>query len=178
MISTIPPGYTAKYHLMPALVDKPTDAYRLPDGQLHPQLRCKVDLAKVALKSPFRLLEGIGTDWQVLQLGQPLDFSTKGSIDIALPSACADSVSLCISVVPLWPVARDRSNRFAVSVDRGPAVVSENQFQEWGPKWKLQVLENRKEYVLTLPLDASRREHFMTLTIVDPGQMIQKITYQ
>ena len=178
MISTIPPGYTAKYQLMPALVDKLTDAYRLPDSQLHPQLRCKVDLAKVALKSPFRLLEGIGTDWQVLQLGQPLDFSTKGSIDIALPSACADSVSLCISVVPLWPVARDRSNRFAVSVDRGPAVVCENQFQEWGPKWKLQVLENRKEFVLTLPLDASRREHFMTLTIVDPGQMIQKITYQ
>ena len=87
-------------------------------------------------------------------------------------------MSLCISVVPLWPVARDRSNRFAVSVDRGPAVVCENQFQEWGPKWKLQVLENRKEFVLTLPLDASRREHFMTLTIVDPGQMIQKITYQ
>ena len=179
MISTIPPGYTAKYHLMPTLVDKPTDAYRLPDSQRYPQLRCKIDLATVAVKSPFRLLDGIGTDWKVLQLGQPLDFSTKGSIDVALPSVTrADSVSLCISVVPMWPVACDRSNRFAVSVDRGQTVVCENLFQEWGPEWKLQVLENRKEFVLTLPLDTSRREHFMTLSIVDPGQMIQMITYQ
>ena len=36
---------------------------------------------------------------------------------------------LCISVVPMWPVATDRSNRFAVSVDGG---VGEYRTKGWG----------------------------------------------
>jgi hypothetical protein len=78
----------------------------------------------------------------------------------------------------MWPVATDRSNRFSVSVDHGKAEVCENLFKEWGREWKIQVLENRKEFVLTLPLDTTRNDHVMTLSIVDPGQIIQKITYQ
>ena len=54
----------------------------------------------------------------------------------------------------------------------------ENIFQEWGREWKIQVLENRKEFVLTLPLDQTRPSHTITLSIIDPGQIIQKITYQ
>ena len=77
----------------------------------------------------------------------------------------------------MWPVAYDRSNRFEVSVDGGKPQVCENVFLEWGPKWKKQVLENRKEFVLTFPLDQSRQQHVITLSIVDPGQIIQKITY-
>lgn len=180
MISEVPPGYTAKYHLMPELTDQPTSAYRLPDSQRHPEFRHKIDLASLAVSEPFRLLDGIGTDWKALQMGQPLDFNSSGHVDIPLPAmtAAADSVSLCISVVPMWPVAYDRSNRFSVSVDNGKAEVCENVFKEWGPEWKLQVLENRKEFVVTLPLDKARRDHFITLSIVDPGQIIQKISYQ
>jgi hypothetical protein len=181
MISTIPPGYTAKYHQMPELVNEPTNAYRLPDAQRHPELRNKIDLKTLTVKPPFRLLEGIGTDWHALQMGQPLDFKTTGSIDIPLPSAIThhpSSIKLCISVVPMWPVAYDRSNKIAVSIDGGKAVICENVFKEWGPEWKLQVLENRKEFVVTLPLDTNRNNHVLTLSIVDPGQIIQKITYE
>jgi len=107
---------------------------------------------------------------------------TTGSIDIAIPVNTlpknADSISLCISVVPMWPVATDRSNRFSVSVDHGKAEVCENIFKEWGDEWKIQVLENRKEFVVTQPLDKARHNHVITLSIVDPGQIIQKITYQ
>jgi hypothetical protein len=78
----------------------------------------------------------------------------------------------------MWPVATDRSNRFSVSVDDGKPEICENVFQEWGRDWKIQVLENRKEFMLTLPLDTSRREHIITLSIIDPGQIIQKITYK
>ena len=129
------------------------------------------------------MLDGIGTDWKALQLGQPLDdASTTSSIDLPIPvntlATSVDSVSLCISVVPFWPVYADRSNRFAVSVDGGKAVVCENKFKEWGREWKIQVLENRKEFVVTLPLDKNRKEHIVTLSIVDPGQIVQKITYQ
>ena len=181
MISEVPPGYTAKYHQMPHLGVQPTDAWRLPDDQIHPEFRNKIDLSKLTVESPFRLLEGIGTDWIALQMGQPLDFSTTGRIDIPLPSSTThhpSSITLCISVVPMWPVAYDRSNRIKVSVDGGEAVICENKFKEWSPEWKLQVLENRKEFVMKLPLDQSRRDHVLTLSIVDPGQIIQKITYE
>ena len=187
MISEIPPGYTAKYHQMPEFTDTVTTAYRLPDAQRHPEFRHKIDLASLAVSEPFRLLEGIGTDWVGLQMGQPLDLQTAGSINIPLNlqgnhishlSSLTSHLTVCLSVVPMWPVASDRSNRIAVSVDGGEPVVCENVFREWGSEWKLQVLENRKEFVLTLPLDQSRREHVLTLTIIDPGQIIQKITYQ
>ena len=177
MISTVPPGYTAKYHLMPELTDKPTDAYRLPDSQRHPEFRHQINLSTLTISEPFRLLHGIGTDWVALQMGQPLDFQTAGSIDIPI-DAIGDCVNVCISVVPMWPVAYDRSNRIAVSIDGGEPQICENKFTEWSPEWKLQVLENRKEFVLTLPIDPNRREHVLTLTIVDPGQIVQKITYQ
>ena len=180
MMSEVPPGYTALYHQMPEYSDKPTDAYRLPDSQHHPEYCHQVNLASLTVSEPFRLLDGIGTDWKALQMGQPLDLQTTGSIDIAIPDIPehADSISLCISVVPMWPVATDRSNRFSVSVDHGKTEVCENIFKEWGDEWKIQVLENRKEFVLTLPLDTARRDHVITLSIVDPGQIIQKITYQ
>lgn len=74
MISEICPGYTALYQNMPDLVTGPTEAYRLPDNQRHPELRNKLDFTKAEISAPFRLLEGIGTDWQALQMGQPLDF--------------------------------------------------------------------------------------------------------
>ena len=180
MISEITPGYEALYQNMPVLVDAPTTRYRLPDNQRHPEFNNKIDLTKLALTEPFRLLDGIGTDWKALQMGQPLDFETGGSINIPIPAeyidADAETVTICVSVVPLWPVAYDRSNRFGVSVDGSEPVVCENKFQEWGREWKIQVLENRKEFVLTMPLDKKKGEHEITLSIIDPGQIVQKIT--
>ena len=182
MISEVPPGIVALYQKIPEYTDKPTDAYRLPDNQRHPELQHQIDLASLNVSGPFRLLDGIGTDWKALQLGQPLDFESAGStINIPLPpglSPRATNLQVCISVVPMWPVATDRSNRFAVSVDGSKAEICENKFKEWSREWKIQVLENRKEFVLNLPLDASRQNHSITLQIIDPGQIIQKITYQ
>ncbi len=182
MISEVTPGYTALYHLMPEYTSQPTDDYRLPDSQRHVELRHKIDLAGIDVAAPFRMLHGIGTDWDALQMGQPLSDDEKGSIDIPIDEktlCCeADSITLCVSVVPMWPVATQRSNRFSLSVDQGKPVVCENLFKEWGREWKIQVLENRKEFVITLPLDKKRSSHSITLTIVDPGQIVQKITYQ
>ena len=180
MISEITPGYTALYQNRPEYVEEPTTRFRLPDSQRHPEFGHKIDLSAVEAGGPFRMLEGIGTDWKALQMGQPLDFETGGSIEIPIPaeyiSSRTDSVTICISVVPLWPVAYDRSNRFGVSVDGCAPVTCENKFQEWGREWKIQVLENRKEFVMTLPLDRRQTRHAITLSIIDPGQIIQKIT--
>ena len=179
MISEIPPGYTALYQNMPELVDQSTDKYRLPQEQIHPEFAHKVDLTRVELKPPFQLLEGMGTDWHVIQMGQPLDFKSSGSISIPITELRGkDSLHVCISVVPMWPVNGDRSNQIRVSMDGSNPVICKNEFIEWGPKWKLQVMENRKEFVLSFPIDKEKDSHILTLSIVDPGQMIQKITYQ
>ena len=184
MISQVPPGFCALYQQMPEFTDKPTDAYRLPESQLHPEMPKKINLSLLSPFSPFRLIEGLGTDWIALQLGMHnRDYGESAglsaSIDIPIPEveANADSIKLCISVLPLWPATRDVSNRFGVSADGGEQHICENRFAEWSWEWKLQVLENRKEFVLTFPLNKSRTEHTLSLSIIDPGQIVQKITY-
>ncbi len=186
MISEIPPGFCAKYQLMPELVTAPMTEHQLPESQRYTNFSHKLDFAKVAAKSPFRLLEGIGTDWLALQMGQPLDpvqdpaSLTSQHIDLpfVVEDVQGDSIQICVSVVPFWPVTLDRSNRLGVSLDGGTPVVCENKFEEWSFPWKLQVLENRKDFVLTLPIDRTRRRHTLTLVIGDPGQVVQKITYR
>ncbi|MCH5175791.1 MAG: glycosyl hydrolase 115 family protein [Prevotellaceae bacterium] len=201
MMSEVPPGFCAKYHLMPDLVTSPTDRYRLPDEQRHAELPHKIDLHSLTLTPPFRLIEGIGTDWAVLRMGEPFDpvhdplDPSAPRIDIPIPlsgRACddgceggrsgecdvldIDTIQVCIELVPLWATTKDRSNRLGVSIDNGTPILLENIFEEWSPEWKLQVLENRKEFLLTLPLDKSRPQHTLSLIIGDPGQMVQKIT--
>ena len=186
MISQIPPGYTAKYDQMPELVKASTTAYRLPRNQERTEFSNKLNMNKVKAVKPFRLIEGIGTDWLSLQLGEPLDkvqdptSLSSEHIDLTIENSSlrGDSITLCISAVPFWPIATDCSNRFGVSVDSCQPVVCENQFEEWGWSWKLQVIENRKEFLVTLPLDRSKKRHTLSFIIGDPGQMIQKITYQ
>ena len=199
MISQIPPGYTAKYHLMPELVNKPTTAYRLPDGQRRVTYKYKVDLRSIKAEAPFRLIEGIGKDWVALQMGEPKeenlvpgnlaavihtiwqDQAAQQAPHVDIPlhgmKAECDSVKLCISTVPFWPLTKERSNRFGVSVDGCTPVVCENKIVEWSMPWKLQVLENRKDYILTLPLDRTKKHHLLTLIIMDPGQMVQQISF-
>lgn len=180
MISEIAPGYTALYQNTPDYVKEPTTRYRLPDNQRHEEFSKKIDLTSLELTAPFRMLEGMGTDWAALQMGQPLDFETTGTVDIPIPEEFTrgndGTVTVCISVVPLWPVAYERSNRIGVSMDGSEQVICENKFEEWGREWKIQVLENRKEYVLTFPVDKVKTQHTLSLSIIDPGQIVQKIT--
>lgn len=185
MISEIPPGYCAKYQGMPELVKAPTTAYRLPRRQERMEYPNKLNLGRAKVKAPFRLIEGIGADWLSLQLGEPLDkvqnptSLSSSHIDLTLDHPVdADSLTLCVSVVPFWPIASDRSNRLGVSVDGCQPVVCENRFEEWGWSWKLQVLENRRDFVVTLPVDRNVKRHTLSLIIGDPGQIVQKITYK
>lgn len=185
MMSEIPPGFVAQYPQMPELVTAPTDRFRLPQEQHYVTYPQRLSLQEVRTKAPFRLIEGMGPEWTVLQLGEPLDAvqnpASLASEHINLPfltDGTGDSLHICISVVPLWPVTLDRSNRFGVSVDGGTPVVCENRFTEWSGPWKLQVLENRKDFLLTLPIDRNRKEHTLSFIVGDPGQLIQRISYR
>jgi hypothetical protein len=182
MMSEIPPGYTAKYHLMPELTGTPTTAYQLPKAQLHPNLPNVIELNKVKLPAGFRRFSGMGMDWTVIQMGNPFDAvqnpQSLSSAHIDIPFTTGESeVEIQITVVPLWPVSADRSNRIGVSVDGARPVVCENIFKEWGPEWKLQVLENRKDFYVTFPLTSGSR-HILTLIVGDPGQIVQRIAFR
>jgi hypothetical protein len=78
----------------------------------------------------------------------------------------------------MWPIATDRSNRFGVSIDGQDPQVCENSIVEWSAPWKLQVLENRKEFTFRLPIDGTKKQHTLTLIVGDPGQIVQKITWE
>ena len=190
MISEVPPGLRAKYQLMPKLTTTPTQEFRLPDEQIHPVQANSVDLSRLKAKAPFRLVEGIGMNWTSLLMGNPLDAAQDPSslfsahIDIPLTLASLPSPSgtgslrVTVSVVPFWPVSKECSNRFGVSLDGGKPVVCENKFTEWSLPWKIQVLENRKDFTLTFPVDRTKKKHTLSLIIGDPGQMIQSITFE
>lgn len=184
MMSCVPPGFCAKYQGMPELTTTATDAYRLPDGQRRVALSHNIDIADCNAAPPFRVLEGLGIHWKALQMGDahapvqnPASMDSD-HIDFTFTlDVCSDSLTVSISTLPLWPVSRDRSNRFGVALDGCQPVVCENIFEEWSYEWKLQVLANRKDYLITLPVDRNKRHHTLSLIIGDPGQIIQGISY-
>ncbi len=184
MMSQITPGFVAQYQKMPELVTEPTDRFKLPEEQHYPTFPYSISFDGIQATESFRLIEGMGPYWKVLQLGEPLDAvqdptshaSQHIDIQFEMPSA-SDSLTLCISCVPLWPISQDRSNRFGVSVDNGAPIVCENKFEEWSASWKRQVLENRKDFTLRIPIDSKRTKHTLTLIIGDPGQLIQRISF-
>ena len=188
MISEIPPGFCAKYQQMPKLSDQPTTEYRLPDDQRHKDLTNKVELGSLKVAPPFRIIEGIGTDWKSLQLGEPHqtyeatveDFDpadpTLPRIDI--PIECdASQIGICIAAVPFWPRSGKMVCRFAVSFDGSDPIVCIHDCEEWSHPWKLQVLENRRDFTATFFNHAHQKHHTLTIIMAEPGQIIQKITY-
>ena len=188
MISEIPPGYTAKYQQMPTLNVKPTDEYRLPDDQRHKDLTNKVDLGSLKVVPPFLIIEGIGTDWMGLQLGEPHQ-TYKATVEdfdpadptlprIDIPIECdANQIGICIAAVPFWPRSGNMVSRFAVSLDGSEPIVCIHDCEEWSHPWKLQVLENRRDYTATFVNKSYQKRHTLTIIMAEPGQIIQKITY-
>ena len=192
MISTIPPGYTAKYHQMPKLSNSPTDEYRLPDDQRHKDFSHKVDLSTLQVKEPFRLIKGIGTDWIGLQLGHPADAENSAAnklggdfdpddpalprIDIPIESD-ASQIAVTIAVVPFWPCSGKLVNRFGMRFDGGATTVCVHDCEEWSHPWKLQVLENRRDETVVFNNPTRKKHHTLTIIMAEPGQVIQKITY-
>lgn len=177
MMSEVPPGFVAVYQNMPELVTSPTDAYRLPEWQKRTEYKNKLNLRSFGKP----LLKGMGVDWMVL----PLEGNVNAVIAPGKSNRTGKSASsrpsvlkLCISMLPMWPKHEGVSNRFAVSVDGGEKVVFENKIIEWSQEWKLQVLENRKEYFVEVPVDASKQTHTVTLHEIDPGQFVQSVTFE
>lgn len=128
-----------------------------------------------------RIVNGLGFDWRLLQLGEATGKSTdptsKDALNVTYDfgKVDTDSVTVTVYALPFFPIYKGMSNRFGVSVDGGEVAVMENLVKEYSNKWKDQVLRNSSIFTAKFPVDASLPSHFLTLSCGDPGQMIQRI---
>ena len=88
----------------------------------------------------------------------------------------ADSVTVQVYTVPFFPLYVGKgANRFGISVDGQPAVVAQNTPREYSLQWKDQVLRNGALAEARFKIDSSRETHTLTLTVGDPGVMVQRV---
>ena len=97
-------------------------------------------------------------------------------VEYALPRMEADSVTVQVYTVPFFPLYVGKgANRFGISVDGQPAVVAQNTPREYSLQWKDQVLRNGALAEARFKIDSSRDTHTLTLTVGDPGVMVQRV---
>ncbi|MEI6945646.1 glycosyl hydrolase 115 family protein [Paraflavisolibacter sp. H34] len=185
------PGWVAKYQHMPAVVytegagEKPADL--APEREKRRLEGCTVlNLRhfknKVAAQGhTLRLVEGIGYDGNVLQLGEATEATAdpgdlRGSrYEYEFSGVTADSVTVQVYTVPFFPLYEGRSTRFGISVDGQPAFVAKNDPKEFTKPWKDQVLQNGAVAQARFPVNKAAQKHMLALTCGDPGVMIQRI---
>lgn len=183
---SVPPGFCAKYQRMPSLStfdevgSSPVDLSVVNDKYLLDG--CRVVDLRAAQTSPLHkgveLLEGFGYDSMVLRLGDPASEDEAGdkySVDYLLPAIDADSVTVYVYTLPLFPVYEGRGVRLGVSLDSSPQVVSEYIPEEWSFPWKMNVLRNSTVAKLTFPVDKGAASHSLRLSALDPGIMVQRV---
>lgn len=145
-----------------------------------------VDLRKYANKVEKRgnkisLVEGLGYDWKVIQLGTP---TCKGGdandlngdrIEYTIPFINADEVEITLYTVPFFPIYKGKTTKIGVSVDGSQAQVFNNEFKEYGKSWKDQVLRNGAVARLKFKIDKTQPSHTISFICGDAGMMIQKV---
>ncbi len=186
----VPPGFCAKYQEMPEVIftenveAKPVDI--APQSEQNKLKDCMVvDLRMGNMISKqghtVRIVEGLGYDWHVLQIGEPTQQTTDATrldgtrVEFTLPKIEADEVTVTISTLPFFPIYKGKSNQYGFSIDGQTPSVFENLPTEWSLPWKEQVLKNGVEARATFAIDRTKESHTLTLTCGDPGTMVQRI---
>ena len=190
---TLPTGWCALYHMKPEVTY--TDGAGETPIDLTPKYEalegCYVlNLANYDSKnSDTRLINGLGYDWQVIQLGNPTELSTLSSVEERLqgknaqrstvsytfPAVTRDTVEVTLYTVPFWPIYAGKSNALNISVDGGQPQTFENKFQEYSRTWKDQVMRNGAVGCFRFAIDKSKLTHTIRFTAIDPGQMLQRV---
>lgn len=187
----IGPGWCAKHSFMPELrVITGFEPQKYDLSPLESQADTKgftvIDLSqftpgKNKAGNKARIVNGLGFDWRLLQLGEATGKSTdptsKNALNVTYDfgKVDTDSVTVTVYALPFFPIYKGMSNRFGVSVDGGEVAVMENLVKEYSNEWKDQVLRNSSIFTAKFPVDSSLPSHSLTLSCGDPGQMIQRI---
>lgn len=168
----LPPGWCALYHKKPEVTytegvgEKAIDltpAYKPLNG-------CYVlDLAEYDQKSDdIHLIQGLGYDWQVLQMN-------KGDVSYTFPKVDHDTIEVTLYTVPFWPLYQGKGTRVEVSVDASVPQVFNNTFKEYSRTWKDQVMRNGAICKMRFVVDVSKASHTIRFSTGDAGQMIQRV---
>lgn len=189
---TIPPGICSLYQNMPDLVSTPDagsevpdlspveDDYRLEDCAYVPVH----DFSKIVAGPDHnvRLLDGLGYDWQSLQLGEVTQPSVDASapecplrVEYQLPAIKADSVKVIVYTLPRFPLYKGAGTRFALRVDTATPVVSNFIPIEQSKEWKDNVLRNAMVTEAVFAIDPTAPSHTLAINCGDPGLVVQRI---
>lgn len=188
---SIPPAYCAFNHLMPELITH--EGYGMKDIDISPTP--EKDLLDGCMVLPIdsytsisgngqheiRMLEGLGYDWQVLQLGevtQPVqDVASTDAprVNYTLPAINTDSIKVILYTVPRFPLYKGATTRFGITVDDEPVQTSCYLPVEWSPEWKDNTIRNGMLTEITFPVDRSADSHTLSIVSGDPGLLVQRI---
>ncbi|MBN2842373.1 MAG: glycosyl hydrolase 115 family protein, partial [Sedimentisphaerales bacterium] len=185
------PGWVSKYQNMPKVVHtqgvdaKPVDiSVKKEKNKLEgcTVINLKNIKKKVATNGhTISIIDGIGYDWHAVQLGKATETKVDPEnidgtrLEYELPVIYADFVTVYVYTIPFFPIYKDRSNQFGISIDSQPVFVAENLPSEYSEPWKDQVLQNGTVAIAKFPIKNKTQKHTLTITCGDPGITIQRI---
>ena len=188
---TVPPGICALYQNMPELTVKGTaeeDIDLTPVAENYAMEGCMYvpvpSFSKIVAGEAHdvRLLEGIGSDWQALQLGEITQPATDASkpgcplhVEYDLPAIDADSVKVILYTVPRFPLYKGMNTSFGIAIDGAMPYVSNFIPKEQSKPWKDNVIRNAMITEATFPIDRNAGKHTLTIGCGDPGLIVQRI---
>ena len=179
---TVPPGFCAKYQERPALQWFPDAGEKEISSkgfvQLSDDILCRVlNLREAKLEKGSRLIDGIGYDGYILELGDPTADSAVQQAEayLEIDSLENDSLTLQIFHLPYFPLHEGKGCRIGVSVDNGQEEIIEFIPEEWSKPWKLNVLRNSALSEVRFPIDSNKEKHILRLRGIDSGMAIQRI---
>ncbi len=185
------PGWVAKYQNMPEVVytegigSTPIDL--LPQKSKSQLKGCNIiDLKKtknIVAKNghTLRHIEGIGYDWNSIQLGEATEQAVdpkdlNGSrFEYEFSGVNADYVTVYVYSLPFFPLYKGKGTQFGISIDGGSPYIAKNERLEFSKLWKDQVLQNGAVEIVKFPISQTLEKHTLTLTCGDPGVIIQRI---
>lgn len=176
---TVPPGFCAKYQEQPPLrrftetgeEDLSQDPSIMTATDTHSRT---LNLNDASLAKGARIIEGIGYDGRILQLGDPAGNDIAEAY-LNLSPTKGDTVKLQIFHLPYFPIHEGHGCRIGVSIDGGEEQVIEYLPEEWSKPWKLNVLRNSALSEVVFPLSEKSASHTMRLRGIDPGMAVQRI---
>lgn len=175
----LPPGWCALYQNKPE-VTRHLQAGLKPVVPASTIVQSESDSIIIDLRnysgktSDANIVRGLGSSWEVVQLGTPNTISTP-YVEYALPEIKGEVVEVKFYTVPFWPIYKGYTTAISVSVDGGTPQVFDNQFKEYSLTWKNQVLCNAANATFRFPLDNTKPAHTIRFSTQEPGQMIQRI---
>lgn len=187
----VPPAFCALNHLMPQLsTDNSAGKRELdlsPVAEEYALERClfiPVDAFSNIVGGEhhsFRLLDGIGFDWQSLMLGEVTQQSYNPCapeaprVSYELPQIDADSITVIIYTLPRFPLYKGVNTSFGISIDNSQIEISNFLPREQSKEWKDNVIRNAMVTEKKFPIDRSLRNHELNIISGDPGLIVQRI---